>query len=99
MFVHIFTFRWKDEATPADKQRAEAAIRRFDGQIDGLVSLMLGENQSSKSAQFTMTGIMMFASHDAFERYVDHPLHAALLEWLVPLIDAFELDFESQDTP
>jgi hypothetical protein len=38
---------------------------------------------------------MEFADQAALEAYVVHPAHKALLEWLVPLIDAVELDVEA----
>ncbi|MCE7796155.1 Dabb family protein [Sphingobium sufflavum] len=93
MFVHIFSFIWKAEATAADKARAVEAIAAFGGAIDGLDSVLVGDNVSPKAAGYTTTGVMSFTSEAAFDAYATHPLHLALLDWLVPLIDALEIDF------
>lgn len=37
----------------------------------------------------------MFEDKAAFDGYASHPAHMRLLKWLVPLIDALELDFEA----
>jgi hypothetical protein len=38
---------------------------------------------------------MRFTDRAACDAYAIHPAHLALLEWLVPLIDPVELDFEA----
>ena len=94
MFIHIFGFRWKDHATDADKQRAAHAIRAFQGQIPGLIDVSVGENLSSRGQGYSFAGLMRFTDRSACDAYSSHPAHLALLEWLVPLIDPVELDFE-----
>ncbi len=51
---------------------------------------------SRRAAQgYTFAGMMKFTSKAACDAYTTHPAHEALLEWLVPLIDPVELDFEA----
>ena len=38
---------------------------------------------------------MRFTDKAALDAYVLHPMHQALLAWLVPLIDAIELDLHA----
>jgi hypothetical protein len=38
---------------------------------------------------------MQFKDEAALEAYFTHPMHQALLAWLVPLIDAIELDLRA----
>ena len=38
--------------------------------------------------------MMKFVDKEAAEFYSFHPAHMALLQWLGPLIEAVELDFE-----
>jgi hypothetical protein len=92
---HIFGFRWKPEATEELKQRAERDIRAFQGVIPGLLQIHVGANISPRNKGYTYCGVMEFADQAALEAYVVHPAHQALLEWLVPLIDAVELDVEA----
>ena len=89
---HVFAFQWKPEATDELKARAEKAIRGFQGQIRGLIETHVGPNISPHGKGYTFGGIMRFQDKAALDAYVQHPMHQALLKWLVPLIDAIELD-------
>jgi Stress responsive A/B Barrel Domain len=95
MFIHIFGFRWKPEATDAHKARAEKEILAFRGTIPGLLEAHVGPNISPRNQGFTFAGLMKFTDKAAADAYTVHPTHQALLEWLVPLIDPVELDFEA----
>lgn len=94
MFIHIFGFRWKGNATDGDKARAAREIRAFQGVIPGLIDVAVGENVSPRSQGYSFAGLLRFTDRAACDAYTTHPAHMALLEWLVPLIDPVELDFE-----
>lgn len=95
MFIHIFGFRWKPHATPADQQRAAREILAFRGAIPGLLDVHVGPNVSPRGQGYTFAGLMTFTDRAACDAYTIHPAHQALLQWLVPLIDPVELDFEA----
>jgi hypothetical protein len=95
VFIHIFGFRWKEPTTDAEKQRAAQEIRAFQGQIPGLIDVSVGENLSPRGQGYTFVGLMRFTNRAACDAYATHPAHLALLEWLVPLIEPVELDFEA----
>ncbi len=38
---------------------------------------------------------MKFADRSALDAYGGHPVHQDLLQWLMPLIDPVEVDFEA----
>jgi len=92
---HIFGFQWKPAATEQLKQRATRDIRAFQGVIPGLLQTHVGENISPRNKGYTYCGVMEFTDQAALEAYLVHPAHQALLKWLVPLIDAVELDVEA----
>ena len=92
---HIFGFRWKPEATEELQQRATRDLRAFQGVIPGLLQTHVGTNLSPRNKGYTYCGVMEFSDQAALEAYVVHPAHQALLKWLVPLIDAVELDVEA----
>jgi hypothetical protein len=92
---HIFGFRWKPEATKELQQRATRDIRAFQGVIPGLLQTHVGTNLSPRNKGYTYCGVMEFTDQTALDAYVVHPAHHALLQWLVPLIDAVELDVEA----
>ena len=95
MFIHIFGFRWKLQATDADKTRAQREILAFRGAIAGLIEVAVGPNVSPRGQGYTFAGLMKFTDKAACDAYSTNPQHLALLEWLVPLIDPVELDFEA----
>lgn len=95
MFIHIFGFRWKPEASQADQARATREILAFRGAIPGLIDVHVGPNLSPRNQGFTFVGLMTFTDKAAADAYTIHPQHQALLKWLVPLIDPVELDFEA----
>jgi len=55
MFIHMFAFRWKPEASQAQKDRALADIHAFQGQIAGLIETALGMNQSPRGVSLIVT--------------------------------------------
>jgi hypothetical protein len=95
MFVHIFAFRWKPEASESDQSRAEREILAFRDTIPGLLEVHVGANVSPRNQGYTFVGLMKFTGKAAADAYTVHPAHYALLAWLVPLIDPVELDFEA----
>jgi hypothetical protein len=89
---HVFAFQWKPDATEEQKGRARRDIAAFQGQIPGLLETHVGPNISPRGKGYTFGGIMRFKDKAALDAYVQHPAHQALLVWLVPLIDAIEMD-------
>ena len=95
MFIHVFGFRWKEHAEDGDKERAAQEIRAFQGVIPGLIEVFVGANVSPRGQGFALAGVMKFEDRAACDTYATHPAHVALLEWLLPLIEPVELDFEA----
>jgi hypothetical protein len=95
MFIHTFALRWAAGVTEAQKQRAKREILALQGKIPGLLATHVGENQSPRGKGTNFGGVMMFTDREAFERYFSHPLHDALIAWLMPLVDPTELDIDA----
>jgi hypothetical protein len=72
--------------------RAADEVRAFHGVVPGLLTLSVGDNQAANNGGYDFGGCLGFADEAAYHAYCDHPLHVQLLDWLVPLIDAIELD-------
>jgi Stress responsive A/B Barrel Domain len=94
MYIHMFAFRWKPGATQEQIQRAASEIRGLQGQIPGLLEAAVGVNISPRSQGYEFGGLMKFADKQSLESYGSHPVHQALLQWLMPLIEPIEVDFE-----
>jgi len=97
MYFHIFGFKWKPEATEAQKTQATADILAFRGKIPGLIEVHVGPNLSPHGMGYSFAGVMRFTGKSACDDYILHPQHQALLKWLVPLIEPVELDFLALD--
>jgi hypothetical protein len=95
MFIHIFGFRWAPQATEVDEARARKEILAFRGAIPGLIEVKVGPNVSPRGQGYEFVGLMRFTDRAACDAYTTHPQHVKLLEWLVPLIEPVELDFEA----
>jgi hypothetical protein len=89
---HVFAFQWKEGTSEAQKDKAAKAIAAFQGLIPGLLQTHVGPNISPRGKGYTFGGIMQFKDKASLDAYVQHPAHQALLAWLIPLIDAIELD-------
>jgi hypothetical protein len=97
MYFHIFGFKWKPEATEAQKTQAAADILAFRGKIPGLIEVHVGPNQSPHGQGYSFAGVMRFTGKAACDAYMTHPQHLALLGWLKALIDPVEMDFLALD--
>jgi len=93
MYVHMFAFRLKPEVTEKQKDRMLREINALPTQIPGLLEAHVGKNDSPRGQGFEIGGVMKFPDRETMEAYNAHPVHQALLKWLVPLIDAIEVDF------
>jgi hypothetical protein len=94
MVIHTFSFRWKPGTTEAQKERAYDEISTLHLQIPSILETNVGANFSPRSQGYEFGGVMKFADRDCLDAYATHPVHLQLLAWLVPLVDAIEVDFE-----
>jgi len=92
---HVFLFQWKAGITQAQKERATKEILAFQGVIPGLLQTHVGPNLSPNGHSYAYGGVMQFKDQASLDAYPKHPAHRALPAWLVPLIDAVELDLRS----
>jgi Stress responsive A/B Barrel Domain len=95
MYIHMFAFRWKPDVTEAQKQRVIAEIRKLQGQIPGLLETSVGVNISARGQGYELGGVMKFSDKASLDAYSPHPVHQKLVSWLMPLIEAIEVDFET----
>ncbi len=96
MFIHMFAFRLKPGVTEAQQERMLREIAALKSQIPLVLESHVGKNVSPRGQAYVIGGVMKFADATALEAYNVHPVHQALLKWLVPQIDAIEVDFPVQ---
>jgi len=95
MFIHMFAFRLKPGITEAQQERMIREIGDLKKLIPLVLESYVGKNVSPRGQGFVIGGAMKFADQAALESYNAHPVHQALLKWLLPLIDAIEVDFSA----
>lgn len=93
MYIHMFAFRLKPGVTTEQQERMLREISGLQKQIPGILETVVGRNDSPRGAGYAIGGAMKFPDKAALEAYNVHPVHQDLLKWLVPLIDAIEVDF------
>jgi antibiotic biosynthesis monooxygenase (ABM) superfamily enzyme len=89
----MFAFRLKPGVTEAHQDRMIREINELKKQIPVVLESYVGKNISPRGQGFEIGGVMKFADQASLEAYNAHPVHQALLRWLLPLIDAIEVDF------
>ena len=94
MVIHTFGFRWKAGVTAAQIAESSRIIHALQGQIPGLVNTWVGENISPRSQGYEFGGVMQFSDRASLDAYNSHPAHQKVLNFLRPLIEAIEIDFE-----
>jgi hypothetical protein len=93
MYIHAFLFRWVEGTTEEQKKRVKTEILALQGRIPGLLETHVGTNVSPRRQDYAFGGVMKFVDRAALDAYFPHPVHQALGEWLMPLIEPVELDF------
>lgn len=93
MIIHMFAFRLKPGVTEAQHERMIREIGDLKKQIPLVLESYVGKNISPRGQRFVIGGVMKFADQASLEAYNAHPVHQALLKWLLPLIDPIEVDF------
>lgn len=93
MYIHLFAFRLKPGVTEEQKDRMVREISNLHNQIPDLLETVVGKNESPRAQGYLIGGAMKFPDPAAFQAYNAHPVHRELLKWLVPLIEAIEVDF------
>lgn len=93
MYIHMFAFRMKPGVTAEQQERMLREISGLQKQIPGILETVVGRNDSPRGGGYAIGGTMKFADKAGLEAYNIHPVHQGLLKWLVPLIDAIEVDF------
>jgi Stress responsive A/B Barrel Domain len=95
MYIHAFAFRWAPGTTELQKKRVKAEILALQGKIPGLLETHVGINISPRGQGHEFGGVMKFTDKAALDAYFPHPIHTALGDWLMPLIEPLEMDFEA----
>ena len=80
MILHIATFRWKDDITPADVADLTESLRAMAAGLPELISYECGESLRLRpgGADYGVAALVEHAA--ALDTYLDSPAHAEVYE-------------------
>lgn len=79
MIRHVVMFRFKQEATDAQKRAIAENLTRLPGKIDVIRRYEFGPDAGLSEGNFDFTVVADFDSEDDYRSYAAHPDHQALI--------------------
>lgn len=91
MFRHVIMFRWKAEASEAQKQAAYEGLARLPEAIPEIRSWQQDPDVGLLSENLDFVLIADFDDQDAYLVYRNHPVHLRLIaECITPILERLE---------
>ena len=97
--VHMVSFKFKSEATPAQIKAVEEAFRALEGKIPQIKSFRWGTNSSPEKLNkgFTHGFVLTFKNGKDRDTYLNHPAHKEFGKLVGAVLDdVFVLDFQNR---
>ena len=96
MIRHVVLFRWTDEATPEQKQRAADELGRLPALVPSLRVFSLGPDLGINQGNFDFAVAADFDDVDGYLAYRDHPEHRAIVaQFTTPIVaQRFAVQYE-----
>jgi len=96
MIRHVVLFRWTDEATPEQKQRAADELGRLPALVPSLRTFSLGPDLGINQGNFDFAVAADFDDVDGYLAYRDHPEHRAIVaQFTTPIVaQRFAVQYE-----
>lgn len=83
MILHIATFRWKDDVTPADVADLTESLRAMAADLPELISYECGENLRLRPGGADYGVAALVEDSAALDAYLDSPAHNEVYERLL----------------
>lgn len=75
MLTHIVCWKYKEEATPAERAEHITKLKNLSGVISEIVSLNVGADVLHLDRSYNTGLVAVFADRDALDAYTVHPAH------------------------
>ena len=86
MIKHVVMWKFKNEASEADKLEMKRQLEALKGVVPSLVDIEIGMDVSSKEASMDMVLYTEFKSLEDLAAYAGHPEHLKVVEFVKPLV-------------
>jgi hypothetical protein len=88
MLRHVVCYRWRDDATAAQKEEVRAGLGALPAQIPEIASYYVGHDAGIRDTSWDFAVVAEFASRDDFLAYTAHPAHVAVIdERIAPIVE------------
>ena len=96
MIRHVVLFRWKDDATEAQKKRAADEVARLPSLVPSVRAFACGEDVGINQGNYHFAVAADFEDPGGYVAYRDNPDHRAMVEeHIVPIAaDRAAIQFE-----
>lgn len=96
--IHVVTLKWKDDSTPAQRQKALDGVREMAATIPGIRNVWLKtlkvQGRTPDDKPYDTAFVMEFENEAAFKAYADHPKHT---EWSKQIYEPIRHESRSHD--
>jgi len=75
MFRHVALFRWKDDATEAQRERAADELRALPAVIEEIREFHVGVDAGVNEGNYDLAVVAVFDTPEGYLAYRDHPRH------------------------
>lgn len=82
-FTHVVSFRWNEQTTAADVDRATAALTALVATLGGVENYVCGPDAGFTPGTYDYAIVGAFATRDDFLAYRDHPEHQRISKELI----------------
>jgi hypothetical protein len=98
MVEHVVLFRWTEEASQEEIEKALLELSALKSKIAGILDSSFGANFSERAKGYTHGLVMRFTGRAALEAFYPHPEHQRVLQDFLNAIrvDTLAFDYEIQ---
>jgi hypothetical protein len=95
MIKHVVFFKFKHDASDADRNAGLDALRALPGKIDVIRAFEVGSNVLPSARAWDAVLIAEYDNLADLSHYASHPDHVAVVEQLMPVCEAVgSVDYE-----
>jgi len=88
--IHTVTLKWKDDATPEQRQKALDGVKEMAATIPGIKNVWLKTlkvQSPTQEKRYDTAFVIEFADEAALKAYADHPAHKKWEEFYTSIRD------------
>ena len=98
MITHIVLFKFKDDTTKIEIEKAKNMIEALNQSVPTLEKIEVGINFADEGRAMDMSLIATFIDREGLDEYAQHPVHLEVISYIKSIADYTKVvDYETQD--